>query len=228
MRRTWCAAPGVAFTFLIPMHLPETDSFIAVRTIVEKGAARLPMTFPVGSDGMVRRARQVPSPNQDARPEGATIDLLVIHNISLPPGHFGGDDVVRLFTNCIKLQDHPTYASLEGLRVSAHFFIRRNGELIQFVSCLRRAWHAGASRWRGRVNCNDFSVGIELEGTDDLPFQEAQYQVLAALASSLCESYPILDMVGHSDVAPERKTDPGPHFDWQRLKHLMTVCPRRL
>ncbi len=224
--RTWCAAPSVAFMCRVPRLLKGADSFIAVKTTAGKGFARLPMTFPVGADGRVRRARQVPSPNQDARPERATIDLLVIHNISLPPGQFGGDDVFRLFTNCIKLQDNPAYASLEGLRVSAHFFIRRNGELIQFVPCHRRAWHAGVSRWGMRTNCNDFSVGIELEGTDDRPFEEAQYQVLAALASSLCTTYPVRDMLGHSDVAPGRKTDPGPHFDWQRLKHLMTVCPR--
>lgn len=227
MCRKWCAAPSVVFMSPVSRHLTGGGSFIVARIIVEKGGARLPMTFPVGVDGMVRRARQVPSPNQDARPGGVTIDLLVIHNISLPPGQFGGDDVARLFTNCITLQDHPAYASLEGLRVSAHFFIRRNGELVQFVSCLRRAWHAGVSRWGGRVHCNDFSVGIELEGADDKPFEEAQYQVLAALASSLCETYPIRDMLGHSDVAPGRKTDPGPYFDWQRLKHLMTVCPRR-
>ncbi|MDE2341981.1 MAG: 1,6-anhydro-N-acetylmuramyl-L-alanine amidase AmpD [Betaproteobacteria bacterium] len=183
------------------------------------------LKFPVDGAGRVRRARQIPSPNFDARPPRMPISLLVIHNISLPPNQFGGDDIIRLFTNTLDPKAHPSYQELQGLQVSAHFLVRRDGELIQFVPCLQRAWHAGVSLWRGRPHCNAFSIGIELEGCDTRPFEAAQYEVLAALANSLCEVYPIRAIVGHSDIAPGRKTDPGPCFDWAFLRENVTDCP---
>ena len=153
------------------------------------------------------------------------MSLAVIHGISLPPGVFGGDGVERLFTNMLDPQAHPYFASLATLRVSAHFFLRRNGTLVQFVACNRRAWHAGVSSWRGRERCNDFSIGIELEGEDTVPYAGAQYTRLAALLRALRRRYPLEAAVGHSDVAPGRKTDPGPAFDWDRLARL-TGVPR--
>jgi len=174
----------------------------------------------VDARGKVRAAQQIPSPNCDARPLFEAPSLVVIHGISLPPGVFAGDDIVRLFTNTLDPRSHPSYASLAGLRVSAHFLIRRGGELIQFVSCNDRAWHAGVSSWRGRTRCNDFSVGIELEGTDDVPYTGAQYTRLATLLGALARRYPMSAAVGHSDVAPGRKTDPGPAFDWDRLARV--------
>ena len=168
-------------------------------------------------DGVVVAARSMPSPNCDDRPDGASIDLLVIHNISLPPGEFGGRGVEALFTNSLNPADHPYYQTIQDIKVSAHFFIRRDGELIQFVPCLKRAWHAGRSNWRGRERCNDFSIGIELEGTDDVAFTDRQYRTLGELTSALTAAYPIQDVVGHSDISPGRKTDPGPCFDWERI-----------
>ena len=173
------------------------------------------------ADGRVDAARYLASPNCDERPPGAAITLLVIHNISLPPGEFGGDGIVRLFTNDLDLAAHPYYRTLAGLRVSAHFLIRRTGELLQFVPCTKRAWHAGVSSWCGRGGCNDFSIGVELEGTDDVPYTEAQYRVLAELARALQSAYPIADIAGHCDIAPTRKTDPGPSFDWPRLRNAL-------
>ena len=173
------------------------------------------------ADGRVDAARYVASPNCDERPPGAAITLLVIHNISLPPGEFGGEGIARLFTNELDIAAHPYYRSLDGLRVSAHFLIRRTGELLQFVPCTKRAWHAGVSSWCGRSGCNDFSIGIELEGADDVPYTDAQYRVLAELARTLQSAYPITDIVGHCDIAPTRKTDPGPSFDWRRLRSLL-------
>jgi AmpD protein len=166
-------------------------------------------------------ARPVPSPNCDERPAGTVIRLVVIHAISLPPGEFGGDGIERLFTNRLDPEVHPYYRGVHQLRVSAHFLIRRGGELLQFVPCEKRAWHAGVSSWRGLARCNDFSVGIELEGCDERPFEEAQYRALAALIRELQTVYPIEDVVGHSDVAPGRKTDPGPCFDWTHLRELL-------
>ncbi len=160
----------------------------------------------------------MPSPNCDDRPDGASIDLLVIHNISLPPGEFGGRGVEALFTNSLNPAGHPYYQTIQDIKVSAHFFIRRDGELIQFVPCLKRAWHAGLTNWRGRERCNDFSIGIELEGTDDLPFTDQQYDTLGRLTRVLIATYPIQDVVGHSDVSPGRKTDPGNCFDWARYR----------
>ncbi|HSS71763.1 MAG TPA: 1,6-anhydro-N-acetylmuramyl-L-alanine amidase AmpD [Casimicrobiaceae bacterium] len=179
----------------------------------------------VDRSGIVRAARQVPSPNCDDRPPGAGISLLVVHNISLPPGHFGGDTIERFFTNELDPAAHPYFATIAGQCVSAHFLIRRDGRLIQFVPCERRAWHAGESRWRGRERCNDFSIGVELEGTDDLPYEAAQYAMLVRLTRGLRQRYPIGDFAGHSDIAPGRKTDPGPGFDWARFRRL--VAERR-
>lgn len=162
-------------------------------------------------------ARRIDSPNCDERPPGAQISLLVIHAISLPPGQFGSEDIFRLFTNSLDRNAHPYFAQIEHLRVSAHFLIRRNGELIQFVSCQKRAWHAGISSWQGRERCNDFSIGIELEGCDKQAFEEAQYIALIELINELRARYPIDSIAGHADIAPGRKSDPGPCFDWQRL-----------
>ena len=175
----------------------------------------------VNERGYANLARQVRSPNRDARPAGTTVDLLVVHGISLPPGEFGGDGIARLFTNRLDALAHPSYAGIATLEVSAHFLIRRDGALVQFVGCLDRAWHAGASAWKGRERCNDFSVGIELEGTDTIPYAPAQYTMLARLIRALRRRYPIAEIVGHSDVAPGRKTDPGPAFDWARLRRLL-------
>ncbi len=169
--------------------------------------------------GWCASARRIDSPNCDARPSDAEISLLVIHNISLPPGEFGGAGVEQLFTNRLDPAAHPYYATIHSLRVSSHFFIRRDGELIQFVPCCQRAWHAGVSSWRGRERCNDFSIGVELEGSDDQPFSDAQYAQLHGLIEALREAYPeLLDIAGHSDIAPGRKTDPGPCFDWGRVR----------
>ena len=165
--------------------------------------------------------RRIASPNHDRRPPGERLDLLVIHNISLPPGVFEGDAIIRLFTNTLDAKAHPYFAQLEGLRVSAHFLIRRNGEIIQFVPCGMRAWHAGVSNWQGRERCNDFSIGIELEGDDHGPFTDAQYAALARLTRRLRRAYPINRIAGHSEIAPGRKTDPGPHFDWPRYRRLI-------
>lgn len=162
-------------------------------------------------------ARRVPSPNFDSRPASVSVQLVVVHAISLPPGEFGGSGIVQLFTNCLDPTAHPYFSQIQGLRVAAHFLICRDGELIQFVSCNQRAWHAGVSSWRGRENCNDFSIGIELEGCDQIPFEDAQYLTLNLLLAALDRRYPIEAVVGHSDVAPGRKTDPGPCFDWSRI-----------
>jgi len=145
----------------------------------------------------------------------------VIHNISLPPGEFGGPGIVELFTNRLDPRAHPYYREIHDQKVSSHFLIRRDGELIQFVPSGSRAWHAGESRWRGRTRCNDFSIGIELEGTDHAPFEDAQYTVLADLTRATRSRYPVVDIAGHSDIAPGRKTDPGPYFDWGRYRALL-------
>jgi AmpD protein len=159
----------------------------------------------------------VDSPNHDERPPGTQITLVVLHSISLPPGEYGGDSIERLFTNCLDPEAHPYFREICQLKVSAHFLVRRDGSVIQFVPVERRAWHAGASAWRGRSRCNDFSVGIELEGSEEAPFDDAQYAALVALIQKLRNTLPIRDIAAHSDVAPGRKTDPGAHFDWARL-----------
>jgi len=175
----------------------------------------------IDASGRLAGARFVASPNCDDRPPGAEITLLVVHNISLPPNEFGGDDVLRFFSNELDYSTHSYYEGLREVRVSAHFFIRRTGELIQLVPCARRAWHAGASSWRGRDRCNDFSIGVELEGTDTAPYPAEQYRQLARLAAALRCRYPIDDVVGHCNIAPGRKTDPGPAFDWTRFRSLV-------
>jgi len=171
--------------------------------------------------GLCGGTRFIASPNADDRPDGEVPSLVVVHGISLPPREFGSDAVERLFTNRLDCAAHPYYAALEGLAVSSHLFVRRGGEIVQFVPCTRRAWHAGASSWRGRDRCNDYSVGIELEGADDLPYLEAQYVQLARLVAALRRRYPIVDVVGHEHIAPGRKSDPGPAFDWMHFRELL-------
>ena len=175
------------------------------------------MAAALDAAGWHRDARWVASPNFDARAPGEVVTLVVVHAISLPPEQFGGDGVLALFGNRLDPHAHPYYAGIAHLRVSAHFFIRRDGSLIQCVPTGWRAWHAGASEWGGRSRCNDFSVGIELEGSDTQPFEDAQYAALNALLADLRAAHPIADVIGHSDVAPGRKTDPGPCFDWARV-----------
>ena len=185
------------------------------------GRAGVAHSLVITDDGLVKGVRYLLSPNHDERPPGTQIELLVIHNISLPPGEFGGSAIIELFTNRLDPAAHPYYATIADRRVSAHFLIRRDGETIQFVPCGNRAWHAGASEWRGRGRCNDFSIGIELEGSDETPFEDAQYEALAELILALRARYPVADMAGHSDIAPGRKTDPGPHFDWVRCRKML-------
>ena len=177
-----------------------------------------PSVFSIDADGWCAAARRQPSPNHDARAAGVAIDLLVVHNISLPPGVFGGACIEDLFCNRIDFDADPYFEQLRGLRVSAHFLVRRDGSLLQFVSTLERAWHAGISRFDGRERCNDFSIGIELEGSDFVPFAPAQYVALAALTGGLQAHHGLRNVVGHEHIAAGRKTDPGPHFDWKRYR----------
>lgn len=174
------------------------------------------------------RVTLAPSPNCDKRPDGTQVSLLVVHNISLPPGQFGGPYVQALFQNTIDLQAHPWFVNLEGLRVSAHFFVRRDGRIVQFVSADDRAWHAGVSRFEDRERCNDFSIGIEVEGTDVLPYEDAQYAALGDLWRVLEARYPLAAVRGHEHIAPVRKTDPGMAFDWKRFGRVTGVAARRL
>jgi len=173
-------------------------------------------------EGWLSWARAVPSPNFGPRPSGAQIDLLVLHSISLPPGRYGGPEIEQLFCNRLDWDAHPYFAGLRGLQVSSHFLIRRDGALLQFVSCDDRAWHAGRSCWRGRDNCNDDSIGIELEGLEGWSFAPAQYQALAELCQALARHYPIAHVAGHEHVAPGRKADPGSGFDWARLREALS------
>lgn len=186
-----------------------------------------PVEIDVGR-GLVEGVRYVASPNHDSRPPGAVIDLVVVHGIGMPPGEFGGPWVEALFTNRLPPAVHPFFATVADLRVSAHLFIRRDGSLVQFVPFHCRAWHAGASVWRHRLACNDYSIGIEVEGADDIPYEPCQYAVLGAVINALVRTYPAIDaIVGHSDVAPGRKTDPGPAFDWGRLNREMPLALAR-
>ena len=180
-----------------------------------------PPPFVIGADGWCRQALCEPSPNCDPRPADGPIDLLVIHNISLPPGEFGGPYIADLFGNRLDFDAHPYFDQLRQLRVSAHFLIRRDGTLMQFVSANDRAWHAGLSSFGGRERCNDFSIGIELEGSDFEPFTQLQYTTLAALTQALRARYHLTDVTGHEHIAPGRKTDPGPFFDWRRYRTLV-------
>lgn len=176
--------------------------------------------------GWLGEARVCPSPNFGPRPAGIEIGLAVIHSISLPPGQYGGDAIERLFTNRLDWDAHPYYQQIRGMQVSSHFLVRRDGELVQFVSCDDRAWHAGRSVWQGRENCNDYSIGIELEGLEGECFEDAQYDALAALLQRLAQEYPVRWVVGHEHIAPGRKQDPGPGFDWSQLVSLLG-WPRR-
>lgn len=172
----------------------------------------------VGAQGWLSGVRRIASPNHDARPPHTPVTLLVIHNISLPPDEFGGQAIAQFFTNTLDCDAHPYFAQLRGVKVSAHFLVRRDGGIIQFVPCERRAWHAGVSEWQGRSRCNDFSIGIELEGSDFVPFDSRQYRALSRLTRYLKRRYPIRHIAGHADIAPARKTDPGPYFDWARYR----------
>ena len=197
-----------------------------MRVMRRQRPANLPAArFAIDTDrGLLELARQEPSPNWDERPPGVEPDLIVVHGISLPPGEFGGPWIDQLFTNVLPPDGHPYFAEVAGLRVSSHLLIRRNGEIVQYVPFQRRAWHAGASSWAGRERCNDYSIGIELEGADHSPYESAQYAMLARVIAVLCRHYPHLTperVVGHSDIAPGRKTDPGPAFDWPRLRSLV-------
>ncbi len=192
----------------MPVNLPDNRSILTIDL-----------------DGWIEDARRVPSPNFNQRPHQCDVDMLVVHNISLPPGKFGGRFIEQFFTNQLDPAAHPYFREIEGMEVSAHCLIKRTGEIVQFVSFHDRAWHAGKSCWEKRNNCNDFSIGIELEGTDDSPFEPIQYQQLAALVRSLQALYPKLTksrILGHSDIAPGRKTDPGPAFEWSTLRALIT------
>jgi AmpD protein len=185
---------------------------------------RLPRFKVIAHGTRMSGARQVTSPNQDARPAGVAPDLIVVHGISLPPGEFGGHWIERLFTNTLPRDAHPYFAEIADLRVSAHLLVRRSGEVVQFVDFDRRAWHAGKSSYEGREACNDFSIGIELEGADEAPYERIQYRALGACIRALCAATPTLStarIVGHSDIAPGRKTDPGSSFDWRLARQFM-------
>jgi N-acetyl-anhydromuramoyl-L-alanine amidase len=179
--------------------------------------------------GLMPEVRQLASPNHDSRPLGVVADLIVVHGISLPPGEFDGPWIDRLFTNSLPPEVHPYFADVSALRVSSHLCIRRDGSVTQYVSFNERAWHAGPSSYDGRNACNDFSIGIELEGTDTLPYEEAQYRALSEVVAALCRAYPQLNparIAGHSDIAPGRKTDPGPAFDWPHARRLIEAACR--
>ena len=180
----------------------------------------MPASEPIWDAGWHRRATHHPSPNFGPRPQGGPIDLAVVHSISLPPGVFGGPEIIQLFTNQLDWSAHPYFEQIRGMEVSAHFLIRRDGTVIQFVSVSDRAWHAGRSCWHGRENCNDFSVGIELEGLEGGQFEPPQYTALAALLRDIHGQWPLAGVAGHEHIAPGRKADPGPGFDWARLQRL--------
>ncbi len=184
-------------------------------------------TFFIDHEGWCREVRRASCTNFDERPENTEISLLVVHNISLPPGEFGGAYIEDLFANRLDCDAHPYFDQLRGLRVSAHFLIRRDGDVVQFVPTLARAWHAGVSSFKGRERCNDFSVGVELEGSDTTDFCDAQYASLARVARSLSVRHPISDVCGHEHIAPGRKTDPGPHFDWNRFRDNFAALQTR-
>ena len=178
-------------------------------------------SFTVNADtGLIQPARQCLSTNRDARPAGLEPGLIVLHGISLPPGRFGGPEIEQLFTNTLDWDAHPYFGEIRGLEVSTHLLVRRDGSVVQFVPLEQRAWHAGASCFRRRARCNDYSIGIELEGEDDVPYEAAQYAVLSPVLAALLRAYPAIsarEIAAHSDIAPGRKTDPGPAFDWLRL-----------
>jgi AmpD protein len=192
--------------------------------------SRLPRLEVDLPNGLLRGAQFRESPNCDARPRAAVVDLIVVHGISLPPGAFGGPWIDRLFMNVLEPDAHPYFSTVCTLKVSSHLLVRRDGELTQYVRFTDRAWHAGKSTYAGREACNDFSIGIELEGTDSAPYLDAQYRVLANAVAALCSAYPTLSterILGHSDIAPGRKTDPGPAFDWTRARRLIALAASR-
>ena len=177
-----------------------------------------PLLFSLDDEGWCAQARHAACTNFDERPAESPVSLLVIHNISLPPGQFGGAHIEALFANQLDYDAHPYFAQLRSLQVSTHFLVLRDGSALQFVPTIKRAWHAGVSEFNGRARCNDFSIGIELEGSDFEAFTDAQYLTLANLTQTLAEKYPLSDVTGHQHIAPGRKTDPGPFFDWQRYR----------
>jgi AmpD protein len=185
-----------------------------------------PNNAPLWRDGWYQFSGRLTSPNFSPRPHGGPIDLVVLHSISLPPGQYGGDEVQRLFTNQLDWEQHPYFKSIEGLAVSAHFYIRRQGELLQFVSTDNRAWHAGTSSYKGRVNCNDYSIGIELEGVEGGLFEDSQYETLTSLCAAILQHYPIAHIAGHEHIAPGRKADPGNGFDWSLLQQSLGLPSR--
>jgi len=188
---------------------------------------RLPVLEVDAASGIMRGVRQFKSPNHDARPDGVECDLIVVHGISLPPGTFGGPWIDYLFSNALPADAHPYFATISDRKVSSHLLVRRGGEITQYVSFNDRAWHAGQSSYAGREACNDYSIGVELEGADTTPYADVQYQVLANSVAALCHAYPRLSpqrLVGHSDIAPGRKTDPGPAFDWSRARRLIELA----
>lgn len=197
----------------------------ATPAAVRRGAASRPAERWV--EGWWSGARAVPSPNFGPRPPEARIDLALVHSISLPPGRYGGDEIEQLFTNRLDWEAHPYFGTIRGLQVSSHFVIRRDAQLLQFVSCDARAWHAGASVWQGRANCNDYSIGIELEGLEGGPFEPGQYRVLVRLLRALRQRYPIRAVAGHEHVAPGRKHDPGEGFDWRKLASRLRWSAQR-
>ena len=182
-----------------------------------------PMTS-LWRDGWYRFAKHTPSPNFGPRPVGTAIDLVVLHSISLPPGEYGGPEIEALFTNTLDWDAHPYFQQIRGAEVSAHFVIRRDGALIQFVSCDDRAWHAGRSNYQGRENCNDFSIGIELEGLEGHTFEAPQYETLSSLCAAIAQHYTLHLITGHEHIAPDRKQDPGAGFDWKLLQHSLGWC----
>jgi len=197
-----------------------------MKTLPESAGAQCSASL--WSGGWYRHARALPSDNFGPRPAGLQIDLIVIHSISLPPGEFGNDNVQRLFTNQLDWNAHPWFDGIRGMQVSAHFFIARNGALWQFVSCVDRAWHAGQSAYRGRSQCNDDSIGIELEGLEGQTFETQQYETLASLCAALFQAYPIEHIAGHEHIAPGRKRDPGAGFNWCELKNSLALPDRCL
>ncbi len=193
-------------------------------SIMSSGAVGQPLTHIDPGTGLIVGARQVLSPHFDHRPPGIRPELLVVHGISLPPGEFGGAWIDRLFTGTLPADAHPYFREIAAQRVSAHALIDRDGRIVQYVPLNERAWHAGQSSYRGRAACNDFSIGVELEGTDDIPYADGQYRALAALSAALLAAYPSLSaqaIAGHGDISPGRKTDPGPSFDWVRFRGLL-------
>lgn len=197
-------------------------------TLSTTATAEAHATRAVWQNGWLSTAQPLPSPNFGPRPANTALNLAVVHSISLPPGQYGTGCVQQLFTNQLDWEAHPYFQSIRGLEVSAHFFITREGQLWQFVSCDDRAWHAGRSQWQGRENCNDFSIGIELEGLEGLRFEDAQYRALGQLCQHLASHYPITDLAGHEHIAPGRKQDPGPCFDWRQLHTQLHGLPVQL